>query len=114
MESEARPKSGPRGRRATNRLPALQAGDSNRGQVGGGLYVRADSGGETAAEVGSEPDLFLSAMRSVAGHGLASRRGAEYGGLGHDSRSGERGTVVESGGMGRIARDRGAADFRER
>lgn len=56
-------------------LLALQARDRVRGQVCSGLYVLADSRSEAAAEVNGTTDLFLSAMRGVAGDG-ASPEGA--------------------------------------
>jgi len=94
---------------ATHRLPALQARDRGRTQVGGGLHVRADRRCKAAAEVGSAKDLFLSAVRGVAGDGAAAGGRAEHGGLGYDPRPGELGAFAESCGMGELARGGGAA-----
>lgn len=99
------------GRRATYSLSALSARDRSGRQICRGIYVCPDRRSKAAAEVHREPDLLLPAMCGIAGDGIAAGGRAEHGGVGHDSRTGQRGTVSESGGMGRAAGNSGAADF---
>jgi hypothetical protein len=102
------------GTRATYFLSTLQARNRGRAQVGGGVHVRADGGGEAAAEVGGAEDLFLSAMRGVAGDGDAAGGRAQPGGLGYDPRLSELGAFAELGGLGKLAGRGGTAGFGER
>jgi hypothetical protein len=74
---------------------AVPAGDRVRRQVGRGLHVRADGGGEAAAEIFSKPDLLLSAMCGVTGDGAASGGSAEHGGVEYDPRNRERGAFPQ-------------------
>ncbi len=97
---------------ATTLLLALQARDRVRGQVRSGLYVLADGRSEAAPEVNSAADLFLSAMRGVAGNGASAGGRAEYGGVGDDPRVGQRRTVTERSGVGKSAGNGGIADCR--
>ena len=97
------------GSRATYFLFTLQAGDRGGAQVGGGVYVCADGGSEAAAEVGGAADLFLSAVRGVAGHGDAAGGRAQPGGVGHDPRHCQRGAFAELRGVGEFAGRTGAA-----
>ena len=94
---------------AIHLLPALSAGDRVGRQVGCRLHVCANSWRQTAAEVFSKPDLFLSTMCSVACYGSAARWRVEYGRVGDDPRPGQRRAVIESGSMGKLARCSGTS-----
>lgn len=98
-----------RGNCAEYCLFAVPAGDGSGRQVGCGVHVRADRRSEAETEIVGEPDLLLSTMRGVAGHGTPSGRCTEYGRVGYDPRTGQRRPIAEPGSMGGLARNRGAA-----
>jgi len=100
-----------RGELARNALPALQARDWHGGQVRSGLHVCANSGREAAPKIDRTADLLLSAVRRVTGDGHAAGGCSQYGRMGHDSGSGERGAFAQRSGLGESARDRGPVDL---
>src|SRR5215469_346637 len=74
-----------RGERGEFVLSSLQSRDRIRRKIGCGLYVLANRGNPTSAEIVGAANLFLSAVFSVACHGPATRRIVESGSVANDS-----------------------------
>ena len=76
-------------------LSSLQPGNRGWSEVGGGLYVCADGGNSSAAEIVGAENLFLSAVFSVVGDGASTGGSAERRGLADVARHRNFGSLID-------------------